>query len=75
LRSAVVKMNRLKHEVLITQSAWDGLLFGRTIYSFGNGRQKTNVKAKNFIAGQPEGRDYATVLNHLASLEKSPLSV
>ncbi|WP_295675951.1 metallophosphoesterase, partial [uncultured Mucilaginibacter sp.] len=47
VRGTIIKMNKLKHEVLISPAAYDGLMIGKTIFSFENGKQKSNIKSKN----------------------------
>jgi len=51
--------NKIKHEVILAQTASNGLLFGRTIISFDNAKMKNGTVANHFIAG---GKSYAATL-------------
>jgi 5'-nucleotidase len=50
--------NRLKHEVILAQTAWNGLTLGRTIISLDNEKQKNAITIKHFIPGLPSNRQF-----------------
>ena len=47
----LVLRNHLKHEVIAGRAAFNGLMIGKTVFYFENGRQKHSLKNKNLIAG------------------------
>jgi 5'-nucleotidase len=51
LSNAKILHNKLKHEVILAQTAWDGLMLGRTIINFDRDKQKYGLRAKHFIPG------------------------
>ena len=55
----LVMQNKNKHEVIISQAAWNGLMIGKTVFSFGNGKQKSNIDARYLVPGQPCGQKFA----------------
>lgn len=50
--------NRLKHEVILAQTAWNGLTLGRTVISLDNEKQKNGISAKHFIPGLPGNQPF-----------------
>jgi len=70
----VIITNKLKQEVIISHTAWDGLMMGKTIFSFGSSRQKSNIKANYLIPGQPYGQKFAASFSKLQSMEKQLIS-
>jgi 5'-nucleotidase len=75
VRGTIVKMNKLKHEVLISPAAYDGLMIGKTIFSFENGKQKSNIKSKNLIPGQTSGQTFMQSYAGLIVNEKQATSI
>ena len=51
LINSKVLHNKIKHEILLAQTAWDGMMLGHTIISFDSNKQKNDIKAKHFIPG------------------------
>jgi 5'-nucleotidase len=74
LAGPVIKLNRLKREVIISQAAWDGLMVGKVVFNFENGKQRNGVKAKNFITGQPCEETGGASFAKLRLLEKRLIS-
>ncbi len=70
----LIVTNKRKHEVIISHAAWDGLMLGKTIFSFGNGKQKSNIKSNYLIPGQPYGQKFAASFSNLQSMEKQLIS-
>lgn len=70
LTGAMVARNKNKQEVIIGQTAWNGLLMGRTIFGFGNSKQKNSFRSKNLIPGQPGGQSYEQSLASLRAMKK-----
>ena len=66
----VIVTNKRKQEVIISHTAWDGLMMGKTIFSFGKSRQKSNIKSNYLIPGQPYGQNFAASFSKLRSMEK-----
>ncbi len=50
--------NKLKQEVILAQTAWNGLTIGRTIISLDNEKQKNGISTKHFIPGQPANQPF-----------------
>jgi 5'-nucleotidase len=66
--------NKLKHEIVLAQTAKNGLLFGRTIFNFDIEKNKNGVKAKHFIPGMPDDREsYATAFSALRLAKDLPV--
>jgi 5'-nucleotidase len=57
--NARILRNKVKHEVILAQTASDGLLFGRTIISFDDAKMKNGTTTNHFVAG---GKSYAAEL-------------
>lgn len=74
LSGPAIKLNKLKQEVIISCTAWDGLMMNRTIFGFENGKQKSNMRSKHFITGQPYGQTFADAFSSLKSIEKLRVS-
>ena len=55
LTGPVISRNRLKREVIINQAGFNGLMMGKTVFGFAGSGQKSILKAKNLIAGLPNG--------------------
>ncbi len=70
----VILRNKHKHEVIITHAAWDGLMIGKTVFSFVNGGQKSAIKSNYLVPGQPYGQKYAASFCKLRSAEKQLIS-
>jgi 5'-nucleotidase len=70
LRGPAVILNKLKKEVIISHAAWDGLMVGRSVFSFENGKNRCGFKAKHFITGQPYSQTFADSYSGLRSMEK-----
>jgi 5'-nucleotidase len=51
LNGPVILRNKLKQEVIISLAAYNGLMLGRTIFNFENGKQKFNIRAKSLVIG------------------------
>jgi 5'-nucleotidase len=68
-----ILLNKYRKEVIVSQAAWDGLMLGKTVFGFENGRPN-DIKAKYFIAGQPPGQTFLRTFSGLRTMEKSPLS-
>lgn len=47
----MVLQNRQKHEVILTQTAWHGLMMGRTVINFDENRQKNGLDVQHIIPG------------------------
>jgi 5'-nucleotidase len=66
--------NKLKHEVILAQTAWNGLMMGRTIINFDSDKQKNGLKAKHFIPGT-SANSFAASFSKLQLAENLPLAV
>jgi 5'-nucleotidase len=53
LINSKVLHNKLKHEVILAQTAWNGLMMGRTIINFDSDKQKSEIRTRHFIPGTP----------------------
>jgi hypothetical protein len=51
LINSKVVHNKLKHEVILAQTAWNGLMMGRTIINFDSDKQKSGIRTRHFIPG------------------------
>jgi len=71
----IVLRNSLKHEVIISCTARNGLMMGKTTFNFENGKQKQNVSARNMIAGQHPGETYSMSFAKLKANEKQLVMV
>jgi 5'-nucleotidase len=70
--NSMVLRNKLKNEVILAQTAWHGLMMGRTIINFDNDKQRNGLHTKHIIPGmQPESFTAAFADFELAK----PLSV
>lgn len=49
----MILANKLKHEVVLSQSAWDGLMMGRTVINFDSDKQKYGLVPQHIIPGVP----------------------
>lgn len=72
LSGPAVVLNKRKEQVIISQTAWDGLMVGKTIFNFENGGQQFNFRGKYFIAGQTYGQTFHESFAALRSIEKRP---
>jgi 5'-nucleotidase len=70
LQGPAIISNKNKEEVIVSQAAWDGLMLGKTIINFENGKEKFNLRAKHLIAGQPYDQTYTSSFYELRSREK-----
>jgi 5'-nucleotidase len=64
--------NKLKYEVILAQTAWDGLMMGRTIINFDSNKQKNGVNAKHFIPGVP-AKSFAASFAGLSLVKQQPV--
>ena len=53
LSNAMVLKNSRKHEVILAQTAWNGMMMGRMIVQFDSDKQKIGLSANHFIPGTP----------------------
>jgi len=51
--NSMVLRNKLKNEVVLAQTAWHGLMMGRTIINFDNDKQRNGLHTKHIIPGMP----------------------
>ncbi|MEP6613141.1 MAG: hypothetical protein ABJA76_14675, partial [Mucilaginibacter sp.] len=49
----MILANKLKHEVILSQTAWDGLMMGRTVINFDSNKQKYGLIPQHIIPGVP----------------------
>jgi len=63
-------LNKLKQEVIISHSAWDGLMLGKTTFCYTNKKQKSGIKAKYLIPGQPYTQTLPETFNGHREIEK-----
>jgi len=70
----VVLRNKLKREVIITHAAWNGLMIGKTVFSFENGGQKSKMRSNYLVPGQPYVQKYAASFSKLQSVQKQLIS-
>jgi 5'-nucleotidase len=70
LQGPAIISNKNKEEVIVSQAAWDGLMLGKTIINFENGKEKFNLRAKHLIAGQPYDKSYTSSFYELRLREK-----
>jgi 5'-nucleotidase len=61
--NAQILHNKIKHEVILTQTASKGLMAGNTIINFDGNRQKSGITAQSFIPGDSAG--YRAALDKL----------
>lgn len=53
--NSMVLRNKLKNEVILAQTAWHGLMMGRTVINFNNDKQRNGLNTKHIIPGmQPK---------------------
>ena len=74
MNGQLVMQNKNKHEVIISQAAWNGLMIGKTVFSFNSGKQKTNVDARYLVPGQPYGQKFATSFSGLCLIKEPYIS-
>jgi len=74
-KNAIVHRNKLKHEVILAQTAWNGLMMGRTIVNFDDKKQKNGIRAKHYIPGMPANQCYSVSFSDLQLIKKTPLAV
>lgn len=70
LAGQLILRNKLKNEVILAQTAWDGLMMGRTIFNFDSNQQKNGLRAKYIIPGQPAGQTFAESLSVIKAKEQ-----
>jgi len=63
--NAQILRNKIKHEVILAQTASKGLMAGNTIINFNQDKLKSGVMAKSFIPG--DGAIYQVALSKLKS--------
>ncbi|ASU34281.1 bifunctional UDP-sugar hydrolase/5'-nucleotidase [Mucilaginibacter xinganensis] len=66
--------NKSKHEVILAQTAWNGMIMGRTIINFDSDKQKNGIRAKHFIPGTPV-KSFAGSFSRLQLAKDLPLPV
>ena len=66
----LIMQNKNKHEVIISQAAWNGLMIGKIVFGFGNGKQKFNIDSRYMVPGQPYGQKFATSYANLCLMEQ-----
>ncbi len=66
----LVMQNKNRHEVIISRAAWSGLMIGKTVFSFSNGKQKSNIDARYLVPGQPCGQKFAASYSNLCLMEQ-----
>jgi len=71
--NTLVLRNKLKHEIILAQTAWNGLMMGRTIINFDKGKQKNGIRAKHFIPGMPSNQSYASSFSDFQLAKDLPL--
>lgn len=74
LKGPMVVFNKNRHEVIVGQSAWDGLMMGRTILSFNSDNQKNYLRAKHLIPGEPAEKSYEQSFANLRLIEKDRMA-
>jgi 5'-nucleotidase len=72
--NTLVLSNKLKHEIIVAQTAWDGLMMGRTIINFDKEKKKNGIRAKHFIPGMPGNLSYEALFSNLQLAKDLPLS-
>jgi 5'-nucleotidase len=72
LSNAVVLKNKLKHEVILAQTAWNGMMMGRTIVHFDDDKQKTGLSAKHIIPGVP-AKSFAAEFSNMRLAKNLPV--
>jgi len=75
LSGSIIKQNKLKHEVLISPAAYNGLMIGKTVFSFENSKQKHYIKTKNLVAQETYGQSFAEAFGEISAGEKRLMSV
>jgi len=55
LNGPLVLRNKKQHDVVVSQSGWDGLVLGKTEYAFNFLNERIRFDADSHIPGQPEG--------------------
>ena len=68
LSGPVIHRNKLKHEVIISLAAYNGLMMGKTVFNFEGRKQKFNIRAKSIVAGDIQ------VFDELKASEKQPVN-
>ena len=72
--NTTVLRNKLKHEIIVAQTAWDGLMFGRVVFGFGNENQRNGIRAKHFMPGLADNKTIAASLPALCLMENQFIS-
>lgn len=72
ISNAMVLKNSLKHEVILAQTAWNGMMMGRTIVHFDSDRQKIGLSAKHFIPGVP-AKSFAAAFSNMKLAKNLPV--
>jgi 5'-nucleotidase len=70
----LIMRNKNKHEIIISQAAWNGLMIGKTVFSFDNGKQKLNIDARYLMPGQPCGQKFAASFEGLRLIKEQSVS-
>ena len=70
LAAPVVVFNKQKHEVLLSQAGWDGLMMGKTVFHF-EAKQKSSIKAKHFLSGHSSNETFAASVRALRLKENA----
>ncbi|WP_290307280.1 metallophosphoesterase [Mucilaginibacter flavus] len=66
----IILLNKRKYEVVLAHAAWDGLMLGKTEFTFEYGKQKHGLKAKYLIPGNLTGQTFAAAYQSLRSTQK-----
>ena len=69
LTAPMVLRNKLKHEVIVSHAAWDGVLLGRVMFKFSGNKQTSGLNAKYFIPGKAAGETFASTFDKLRAKE------
>lgn len=63
--------NAMKNQVVLSQTGWQGIMAGKTVFTFASQKQKSGIKAKYFIPGQSPYQTFDQSLAILRSKEKA----
>jgi 5'-nucleotidase len=62
----MVLRNKLKHEVIFSAAASEGLTLGKTIVTFNKDKQKNGLALEQIVPGQPASQNYGAALRELS---------
>jgi len=63
--------NATKSQVVLSQAGSEGLMTGRTVFTFGQAKQQNGIRAKYFIPGQSPDQTFSESLTIIRSKEKT----